>query len=964
MTDRPAPSNRDTVKRLPRGIQLEAVRVHNLQSIDLTLPLRRLIVITGVSGSGKSSLAFDTLFAEGQRRYIESFSTYARQFLDRLEKPDADRIDHIPPAIAVRQNSTAGGGKSTVATATEIHDFLRLLFARAGQIVCPGCGRAIHSDTPQHALETISQFVEGTRFQIGFPTVTQQSDSDTAELLTELKQAGFARAIQNGRTIDLRDGTLSSNPADTETWVVVDRLTAGSSGQERILDSLETAFQHGDGRCLVLESIGSHPAEDERQHVTIDDREWIVHRLNRQLSCDPCGREFQPPEPRLFSFNSPLGACPKCSGFGSIPAISFDRLVPDPSLSLRDGAIAAWTTPAYRHELDELLELAADYQIPVDVPFSDLEPQHLQLIHDGVPEREFGGLQGFFGWLERHKYKLSVRVFLNRWRVYETCPACEGHCLQPNALAVKLGGIHIAELCRRPLAEVNAFFDALARTLSPDKQEVTAAITGEARARLRYLTDAGLGYLSLDRPVRTLSGGESRRVALTAALGSSLVNTLYVLDEPSAGLHPRDNERVIDAIKRLRDAGNTVVVVEHDEAFLHEADELIDIGPGAGREGGRVVFQGIPTEIGAVEESVTGAFVSGRRSITVPSPENRRKPGAARIRLEGVRHHNLNDLTVEFPLGLLCVVTGVSGSGKSSLVHETLYPALCRQLGQSCDVAQPGTFECITGCDDVDQVVLVDPSPVGRTRRSIPVTYLKAFDVIRGVFAETREARVRNFTATTFSFNAARGGRCPSCLGSGTVDIDMQFLADISMTCAECHGRRFRREVLEVKYRGRNIADVLDMTVHEAFTFFRTHPKLLKKLRFLSEVGLDYLPLGQPATTLSGGELQRLKLAAFLSEGAKSRTLFLIDEPTTGLHAADVERLLDCFAGLLSVGHSLIVIEHQLDVIKSADYVIDLGPEAGAAGGQLVVAGTPEQVAGDANSTTGRYLRTVSVAPV
>jgi excinuclease ABC subunit A len=416
------------------------------------------------------------------------------------------------------------------------------------------------------------------------------------------------------------------------------------------------------------------------------------------------------------------------------------------------------------------------------------------------------------------------------------------------------------------------------------------------------------------------------------------------------------------ANKRLRDAGNTVVVVEHDEAFLREADELIDIGPGAGRDGGRVVFQGKPTEIGAVEESVTGAFVSGRRTIPVPLLKNRRKPGAARLRLEGVRHHNLRGLSVEFPLGLLCVVTGVSGSGKSSLVHETLYPALCRQLGQSCDVVQPGDFERLTGCDDIDQVVLVDPSPVGRTRRSIPVTYLKAFDVIRSVFAETREARVRNFTATTFSFNAARGGRCPSCLGSGTVDIDMQFLADISMTCAECHGRRFRREVLEVKYRGRNIADVLDMTVREAFTFFRTHAKLLKKLRFLSEVGLDYLPLGQPATTLSGGELQRLKLAAFLAEGAKSRTLFLIDEPTTGLHAADVERLLDCFAGLLAVGHSLIVIEHQLDVIKTADYVIDLGPEAGAAGGRVVVAGTPEDVVGTAESITGRYLRTLGVA--
>jgi excinuclease ABC subunit A len=647
-----------------------------------------------------------------------------------------------------------------------------------------------------------------------------------------------------------------------------------------------------------------------------------------------------------------------------VPAISFARLVPDASKSLQDGAIAAWTTPAYRHELDELLELADDYGLPVDVPFSQLRGDHLRLISEGVPERNFGGLHGFFRWLERHRYKLSVRVFLNRWRAYETCSACQGARLQPGALAVQVGGLNIDEICRMPIGGTIGFCNRLRQSLPAGAQELANTLLPEVRARLRYLANVGLGYLTLDRPVRTLSGGEARRVALTAALGSSLVRTLYVFDEPSAGLHPRDNEKVIAAVKRLCAVGNTVVVVEHDEAFLRAADEIVDIGPGAGRDGGHVVFQGPPAEIGAVEQSVTGAYLSGRREIAVPRSDERRKPDRGRITLEGARHRNLNNLTVSFPLGLLCVVTGVSGSGKSTLIRETLYPAICRQLAQLCAIAEPGALDHLCGADQIDDVVLVDSDPVGRTRRSNPVTYLKVFDEIRKVFAETRDARLRSFSATTFSFNAAQGGRCPKCRGNGTIDVDMQFLADVAMTCPECHGRRFRQDVLDVKYRGLSIADVLEMTVREAFTFFRTHRKLLKKLHFLTAVGLDYLPLGQPATTLSGGELQRLKLAVVLASGSKSRTLFLIDEPTTGLHAADVARLLDCFAGLLSVGHSLIVIEHNLDVIKSADFLIDLGPEAGTAGGQLVASGTPEDVAAVPASITGGYLRSVGVVPV
>lgn len=953
-----------SAREMPQAIQLESVRVHNLQSISLQIPLQKLVVISGVSGSGKSSLAFDTLFAEGQRRYIECFSPYARQFLDRLQKPDADRIDHIPPAIALKQNSVGGGGKSTVATATEIHDYLRLLFARVGTVVCPGCGRDIQSDTPDETAQIVEQFRSGTKFQICFPVAADHHQTTVADVPALLKEEGFVRAVVDGRTIDLRDESALLLQQGTERWVIVDRLQAGKTVSQRIVDSLETAFRQGDDRCIVLEATDKCVSADQCEITTVDGRNWIVHRFNRRLVCEPCGREFDTPEPRLFSFHSPLGACGECHGFGAVPAISFERLVPDASKSLQDGAIAAWTTPAYRHELDELLELADDYGIPVDIPFSQLQPEHLRLITAGVPERNFGGLHGFFRWLERHRYKLSVRVFLNRWRAYESCPACQGARLQPSALAVRVGDLNIDEICRMPIGETIDFVDRLEQSLPAAAQDLANSVMPELRSRLRYLVYAGLEYLTLDRPVRTLSGGEARRVALTAALGSSLVRTLYVFDEPSAGLHPRDNEKVIAAVKRLCAVGNTVVVVEHDEAFLRAADEIIDIGPGAGRDGGHVVFQGPPGEIGAAEQSVTGAYLSGRCAIAIPPSKDRRKPDRGHITLVGARHRNLDDLTVSFPLGLLCVVTGVSGSGKSTLVRDTLYPAICRQLSQPCTIAEPGILNDLRGTDLIDEVVLVDSDPVGRTRRSNPVTYLKVFDEIRKVFAETRDARVRNFSATTFSFNAAQGGRCPKCLGIGTIDIDMQFLADVSMTCPECDGRRFRRDVLEVKYRGLTIADVLEMTVREAFTFFRTHRKLLKKLHFLTAVGLDYLPLGQPATTLSGGELQRLKLAVLLSSGSKSRTLFLIDEPTTGLHAADVARLLDCFAGLLSVGHSLIVIEHNLDVIKSADFVIDLGPEAGAAGGQLVASGTPEEVAAVEASITGGYLRSVGVETV
>jgi len=951
--------NGTTPMAIERTIDLEGVRVHNLKGISLKLPLDRLIVISGVSGSGKSSLAFDTLYTEGRRRYIESFSAYARQFLERLEKPDAERIDNIPPAIAIRQNSVSLNSKSTIGTATEINDYLRLLFTSLGTITCPDCEQPVECETPSSIALALNALSDGTRFQIGFEVKLAEPGEDTDEdstTINDLQQDGFTRAIVAGTTRDLGDFDTERVPGSPTICVIVDRLVAGQVDEGRLFDSLELAFRQGDECCVVLiqgqDALGRAFAES----IEIDGHAWMAHRFSGRFVCNQCAREFPALEPRLFSFNTPMGACPVCHGFGAVPSISLEKLVPDPSKTLREGAIAAWTTPAYRHELDELLELADDYGIPVDLSFADIEPQHLELITQGVPERNFGGLVGFFDWLERHRYKKSVGVFLSRWRAYERCASCAGTRLQSDALAVRIGGRNIAELCGQTVNDCAAFFERFESGLSAMQRDVATTVIGEICSRLGYLAEVGLDYLTLGRTMRTLSGGEAQRVALTAALGSSLVNTLYVLDEPSIGLHPRDSQRVIDAIKNLRSLGNTVVVVEHEEEFLRAADWLIDVGPGAGRSGGRIVFEGPPQQITKAEGSETGAYLSGRK--TPPARAAGTRLGHPhRLKLSGARIHNLKNLTVEFPLSGLCVVTGVSGSGKSTLVEETLYPALCRELGQPHDKPTLGVFDGLEGIEHIDEVVLADQSPIGRTPRSIPVTYLKVFDEIRKVFAATQEAKIRNFKPAQFSFNASGGGRCPKCTGSGSIEIEMQFLADVSMTCPECQGTRFRREVLDAKYRGLSIADVLDTTVGEAFTFFRTHPRIQKRLNFLKDVGLDYLPLGQPATTLSGGESQRMKLASFLASGTRSRTLFLIDEPTVGLHTADVAKLLTCFESLIGVGHSLIVVEHNLDVIRAADHVIDLGPGAGAAGGEVVATGTPEQIEESEASITAEFLR-------
>ncbi|MFZ5828683.1 MAG: excinuclease ABC subunit UvrA [Planctomycetota bacterium] len=947
-------------------ISLRGVGVHNLQDIDLDLARGRLIVFCGLSGSGKSSLALDTLYAEGQRRYIESFSAYTRQFLQQLEKPDAERIEGIPPAIAVTGRSTSRSSRSTVGTATEASDYLRLLFAKIGQVFCQGCGREVRRDTPQSAATQLSALPAGTRYLVGFAPDSNSGDVS----LAALREEGFVRVLVDGRLLNLAetgaDGTAGS------IYVILDRLSAGSSTEDRVRESLEAAFAHGKGQCHVFveepaperESANASEAESVSRNegatndngsrgapLTIDGQPWRRWGFSNQLACADCGLAYPEPEPRLYSFNSPLGACPKCEGFGNVIGIDMELVVPDMEKSIREGAIAPWNTPAYAHELEELLALAPDYDLPTDVPARQLEPGHWKLIVEGVPERKFGGLEGFFAWLERRKYKMHVRVFLSRWRSYRPCPECNGSRMRPEALATRVGGRNIAELHAMKIRDAAEFFRNL--ELTEWKRRVARIMLEQVRARLGFLEAVGLDYLTLDRTLRTLSGGEARRVSLTSALGSTLVNMLYVLDEPSIGLHPRDVDRLIGAIRQLRSRDNTVVVVEHEEAMIRAADEVVEIGPGAGERGGRIIFQGTPTAMQEAHESLTGDYLAGRRGVSIG---DRRPPNHGWIRLAGARGNNLKNITVEFPLGVLCVVTGVSGSGKSTLVQDTLYPALCRRLRK--EAPKPAACDDVFGDGQIDDVIMVDQSPIGRSPRSNPVTYLKAFDEIRAVFAETVEARTRNFGPSHFSFNVD-GGRCSRCEGDGYLQIDMQFLADVYMKCPQCNGARYRKEILAVTYRGRNIADVLEMTVREAFTFFRGQPKVQARLKRLIDVGLDYVRLGQPANTLSGGESQRLKLAGYMSSVKRGRCLFILDEPTTGLHFADVVQLLDCFDALLAVGHSLIVVEHNLQLIKSADYLIDLGPGAADEGGQVVAKGTPEMVANQPDSITGHFLAEV-----
>ena len=920
-----------------RCIRLRGVRVHNLKGVDLDLPLHRLVALSGVSGSGKSSLAFDTLYAEGQRRYVETFSSYTRQFLERLDKPDADSIDGIPPAIAVAQRS--GGrrsGRSTVGTVSEVHDHLALLYARVGKVTCPNCGTTVEPADPSAVVRAIEGLSEGTRYLVAFP-FDVRPDSDLDGLAESLLEDGFTRVRGDGQVVRLEGGPLP-RPTRGGVDVVVDRLTRGSEGIGRRLDSIETAFAKGLGRARIV--------------VEPDGPELTFHRKRR---CPGCGTAFADPDPRLFRSNSPLGACPTCEGYGSVVDLEPTRIVPDPSKTIAGGAVAPWNSPSYENNLHDLLAVASRAGLPVDVPLSELSPAQMALIYDGVPRSGFQGLRKFFRRLEAKSYKMHVRVFLSRWRGYRECPDCRGARLRPEALAVRVGGLDIAELSRLTIRHAGAFLAGFAA--SEAGNPVARRVLEQATSRLDALDRIGLDYLTLDRPARTLSSGEARRLALASAVGSGLVNTLYVLDEPSVGLHPRDVGRLIATLEGLRDAGNSVVVVEHDEAILRASDWLIDIGPGAGESGGRVLYEGPPGGVGGVAESATGAYLSGRKRSK--ALEARRKPKGLLV-LEGASGNNLKGGDVSFPLGVLCVVTGVSGSGKSTLIDETLHPALARAIrGEPlAALAHRG----LSGFEGLADVVMIDQSPIGRSSRSNPVTYLKAFDEIRKAFAAAPEAKARNFAASKFSFNV-EGGRCGVCEGAGDLTIDMQFLADVRMTCPECRGTRYRPEVLEVKLGGKSIAEVLALTVRESFGFFRNRPKVQARLRPLLDVGLDYLRLGQSASTLSGGEAQRLKLAGFLASSPAAltraakgpKTLFLLDEPTTGLHPQDVAKLLETLTRLLDLGHSLILVEHGPDVLRAADWIIDLGPEAGDQGGEVVARGTPEDVA-KSDTHTGKAL--------
>jgi excinuclease ABC subunit A len=923
------------VHEKPGRIALRGVRTHNLRSISLDLPLGGLIAVTGVSGAGKSSLALDTLYAEGQRRYVETFSPYARQFLDKLDKPDADLITGIPAAIAVGQARGRHSNRSTVGTITEIHDSLALLYARAGQVICRQCGLHIVPASPAVVSRAVEDLPDQTRYEIALP-VDIQPATDAHALIEQLRREGFTRARIGGATQSLDDPRIAL-PRDGSIDLIVDRLVRGRDAPGRRTDSIETAFQKGLNRCRILTADGA----------------WTYIRGWR---CSRCGTDHCEPEPNLFRYNSAKGACPVCEGTGRTIELDLSRIAPDPSRSIRDGAIAPWAAPAHRAEIEALIAVAPALGLPLDVPFAQLSAAQVQQILEGAPNSGFCGLKGFFRDLERRSFKAQVRAFLNRWRQLHTCPACEGSRLRPEALAVKVGGLDLAAVSAMPIREARAWAGGLADVRN---DSAAAVIVSRVENRLECLGALGLDYLTLDRPVRSLSGGELQRAVLTKALSAGLVNTLYVLDEPTTGLHPSETGRVIKVLERLRDRGNTLIVVEHDPGVIAASDYLVDLGPGAGEAGGNVVYAGPPAEFAAAQGSATSAFLSGRKTTTVPA---KRRPKSARsIQVRGASGNNLKCIDVSFPLGVLCVVTGPSGSGKSTLVEETLYPALAHHISGAPATALPHDGLRLVG--EIADMVFVDQTPLARSARSNPATCLSAFDEIRKTFAATHDAKLRNYDSGRFSFNVDPG-RCGACQGNGFLTIDMQFLPDVMMRCPECGGTRYRPEVLEITYRGRNIAEVLDLTARQAFVFFRNRPKIQSRLRPLLEIGLDYLRLGQPISTLSGGEAQRLKLAGLLARSTKAlaraaqtpHSLFLIDEPTAGLHPLDILKLLDVLNSLVDRGHSLIVIEHSPEVMISADWIIDLGPGAGDEGGRVVAEGTPEDVA-KSGTATGELLR-------
>jgi excinuclease ABC subunit A len=956
------------------SITVRGARVHNLKNIDFEVPHNALTVVTGVSGSGKSSLAFDTIYAEGQRRYVESLSAYARQFLERIEKPEVDSIDGIAPAVAIRQKNTTRNPRSTVATATEIYDYLRLLFARIGRTYCAKCGREVKKDTVDEVANAILALDPETRTQVLFPLqpaaalpqkpqrkprTASKKDAALTGLteqlktrLFDLRKAGFNRLYQSGQVFEFSTPeSLLDIHFDQPVFMLVDRLTVSAESRARIVDAIETAYRESGEVIFDLPPQGDQPPRQLR--------------FAQRFECKHCNLRYQEPEPRLFSFNNPYGACPKCQGFGNTIDFDLNLVIPDPMKSLGEGAIDPWNKPKYRPLFQEMKRFAKQNGIPLDVPWVELDEGQQDSILDG--DEDFLGVRGFFQYLERKKYKLHIRVFLSRYRGYATCSECHGSRLRLEARQVKINGKNLCEVCSLTVEDAAAFFAGV--QLSREEAEIADRLLQEIRERLRFLNDVGLEYLTLDRLSSTLSGGEAQRIQLATALGSRLVGTLYVLDEPSIGLHTRDTYRLINILRDLRDLGNTILVVEHDPDIMRTADRILDLGPGAGENGGKLVAAGTYEEIVRNPASLTGRYLAEDLRIQVPA--SRRQPGSQQIRIRGVRANNLKGLDICIPLGMLVAITGVSGSGKSTLLHQVLYQALAEAKKQSISSTGAATWESLIGDQYVDEVVLVDQSPIGRTPRSNPVTYIKAFDAIRDLFSSLPEARKRGFSAGHFSFNIP-GGRCETCQGDGTVTVEMQFLADVELICEECKGTRYKPQVLEVRYHGKNIHEVLNLTVKEALRFFAEAPKITEKLRVLEEVGLGYLRLGQSATTLSGGEAQRMKLAAHLQPAAreigrpsaasggeprrKRHLLYIFDEPTTGLHYDDVSKLLAAFRRLIDAGGSILVIEHNLEVIKTADWVIDLGPEGGARGGKVVGVGPPEAIAKLPASYTGKYL--------
>lgn len=932
------------------NIFIKGAREHNLKNVDVEIPRDKFVVITGLSGSGKSSLAFDTIYAEGQRRYVESLSSYARQFLGQMDKPDVDYIDGLSPAISIDQKTTSRNPRSTVGTVTEIHDYLRLLYSRIGIPHCPKCGKEIAQQTVDQMVDQIMSFEEGTRIQLLAPVVRGRK-GEYHKLIEDAKKDGFVRLRVDGQIVDINDEIKLDKNKKHNIEIVVDRLVVRGDVQKRLVDSLETVLRLSGG-IVIIDVVG---------------KEEILFSQN--FACSDCGISIEELVPRMFSFNNPFGACPTCTGLGNLLKVDPELVVPDRSLSLTNGAInvTGWnieSEDAYTRMIFNAL--AKHYKFDLDTPFNKLPGEVVDIVLYGTKgekikvdyEREYGkgsymaGFEGIINSIERRYHETqseSMKQYYEQFMSNNPCPDCKGARLKPESLAVTVGGKNIHQVSSSAVADIKDFFNNI--ELSERDKMIANQILKEIEARIGFLVDVGLDYLTLSRSAGTLSGGEAQRIRLATQIGSGLMGVLYILDEPSIGLHQRDNEKLLKTLNRLRDLGNTLIVVEHDEDTMHAADHIIDMGPGAGIHGGHVVAEGTLDEILKCEDSLTGQYLSGRKKIE--APQVRRKPNGKWLEIVGAKQNNLKNINAKIPLGVLTSVTGVSGSGKSTLINEILYNSLASQLYRA--KAKPGSHETIKGLKNIDKVINIDQSPIGRTPRSNPATYTGVFDIIRDVYASTNEAKMKGYKTGRFSFNI-KGGRCEACSGDGIIKIEMHFLPDVYVPCEVCKGKRYNRETLEVKYKGKSISDVLNMTIEDALEFFKNIPKIQRKLQTLYDVGLGYVKVGQPSTTLSGGEAQRVKLATELSKRSTGNTLYILDEPTTGLHVADVHRLIDILQRLVDTGNSIVVIEHNLDVIKTSDYIIDLGPEGGNKGGSIIAQGTPEEVAKVKESYTGQYL--------